>query len=194
MKKLLCIISLLLIMLIFAACGGLESVKITEDNVTNGESEYGELEYSESEYSESEYSEPEEDDYSYDVWLVCTKDDDLNIRKSPSISSKKLGAVEKDGYVLITDYSDNWGYTEINTIDGKIIKGWVSLDYCRNLGYSLPPNTGLGDNYVYITRTGECYHTYDCYYVQDAINNGTIKSIAIEAAEENYRACSYCNP
>ena len=41
---------------------------------------------------------------------------------------------------------------------------------------------------VYVTRTGECYHTSWCFYLKSVIKMG------IEQAKKSgYRACSYCH-
>lgn len=46
-----------------------------------------------------------------------------------------------------------------------------------------------GDTYVYITRTGECYHRDGCSYLKSRIEV-TLQ----EAVDRGYRACSRCSP
>lgn len=45
-----------------------------------------------------------------------------------------------------------------------------------------------GDTIVYVTKTGECYHTAGCSYLKSSI------AISLAEAAENYRPCSRCNP
>ena len=46
-----------------------------------------------------------------------------------------------------------------------------------------------GDAYVYVTRTGECYHRDGCSYLKSRIEI-TLQ----EAVDRGYRACSRCSP
>ena len=43
---------------------------------------------------------------------------------------------------------------------------------------------------VYVTQSGEHYHTSDCYFVQ---NKDTV-SLKLKEAQKQYDACAYCNP
>ncbi len=43
---------------------------------------------------------------------------------------------------------------------------------------------------VYVTQSGEHYHTSDCYFVQ---NRDTV-SLKLKEAQKQYDACAYCNP
>ena len=45
------------------------------------------------------------------------------------------------------------------------------------------------DTTVYVTRTGECYHTDSCRYLKSKI-----ETTLGEADENGYRACSVCDP
>lgn len=49
--------------------------------------------------------------------------------------------------------------------------------------------SGNGDVVVYITETGNCYHTESCGYLKSKI-----KTTLEEAIIEGYRRCSRCNP
>lgn len=50
------------------------------------------------------------------------------------------------------------------------------------------PYSGNENEIVYITPSGDKYHTANCRYAEDAI------PISIERAKEHYAPCSYCNP
>lgn len=46
------------------------------------------------------------------------------------------------------------------------------------------------DNVVFVTASGECYHTAECRYVKSKQTIAT----AFTRAKSNYRACSACDP
>ena len=50
--------------------------------------------------------------------------------------------------------------------------------------------TPLSNTYVYITRTGECYHRWGCQYLKYS----HIKVTKSWAKSNGYRACSRCRP
>ncbi|MEA4947085.1 MAG: hypothetical protein VB058_05930 [Oscillospiraceae bacterium] len=47
-----------------------------------------------------------------------------------------------------------------------------------------------GDTTVYITKTGECYHSYGCQYLKKSC----IAISLSDAVNQGYRPCSKCNP
>lgn len=47
-----------------------------------------------------------------------------------------------------------------------------------------------GDTVVYITKTGECYHTGTCRY----LSKSKIQTTLSEAVKAGYRPCSVCKP
>ena len=60
--------------------------------------------------------------------------------------------------------------------------------------YSTTPRTSLSDNYngytVYITKTGDCYHSSGCRY----LSRSQIAISKSSAISRGYRACSVCCP
>ena len=50
-------------------------------------------------------------------------------------------------------------------------------------------NTTVEEPRVYVTATGECYHTSSCHY----LSRSKIARGLYEARSEGYRACSHCH-
>lgn len=70
---------------------------------------------------------------------------------------------------------------------------WNLTEELENISIELDVASKAFDFYYYnavlVTTTGECYHTYDCYYVE----GHSYYIYNIENAEsKGYRACSYC--
>lgn len=53
-----------------------------------------------------------------------------------------------------------------------------------------PAYAAPGSTTVYITNTGECYHTGSCSYLRQSKISTTLES----AVARGYRPCSRCNP
>lgn len=99
-------------------------------------------------------------------------------------------------YVLNPKKSDYIKYRILNLRVG--ILAIVAIAICVCIGIFILPKTGTnpvirqktGSNAVYITPSGEKYHTKDCRYIDD----NTAVEIPIEKARENYAPCSVCRP
>jgi hypothetical protein len=90
-----------------------------------------------------------------------------------------------------------------STLDNEGIFIWtLTYDVHLPLGvmhkhFSVPVSAVLaGDSIasdsitVYITRTGDCYHTEDCYHLRKS----KIKTTLAQAKADGYRACKHCHP
>ena len=61
------------------------------------------------------------------------------------------------------------------------------------VGIGIPSNTvyaASGDTVVYITKTGECYHSSGC----SSLRKSKIETTLQSAIDRGYRACSKCKP
>ena len=70
------------------------------------------------------------------------------------------------------------------------MKRFLCLILCAFLLASPALAVSNGGEIVYITRTGECYHTGDCVY----LSKSKIEITLSDAVARGYRACSVCRP
>lgn len=61
------------------------------------------------------------------IGIVITENDPLNVRKSPSINSQKIGTVSKGGEVIIISEQGDWFEIEYGSGIGYVSKKYVSV-------------------------------------------------------------------
>lgn len=78
----------------------------------------------------------------------------------------------------------------LDMITSKRIAGVISILLCVTLYLSfLSAFTTKKDTYIcYTTKTGECFHSATCNYLNTAYET------TVYEASQKYKACKYCNP
>ncbi len=100
-------------------------------------------------------------------------------------------------YVLNPKKSDCIKYRILNFRVGIFAILAVAICICIGI-LTLNPGTGtnavispkIGSNTVYVTPSGDKYHTKDCRYIDEK----TAVEIPIEKARQSYAPCSVCKP
>lgn len=206
MKKLITVLlSMLFLMFTFCCCDNNATDNTTQKNTTTAISKYADNKYYEKAIETLENNIPKLNDKQandiFDVFMKCNiVNDNLNYVFDENDSYKIWFGIESYNMYLnkdmtvskITSYDDTAIYENGKVVETITIATTTIKTRAESTEKITQETTieNTGSESVYITDTGEKYHTKNCRYIK----NGNKKEVSLSYAKENgYTPCSACH-